>query len=402
MTALHWSSNLDKLQAQGVITGFVLITGVSAAVCQLVRTFYDSAEPPKSYSVWGTKLIVLHQTDSWYLAVSSRKRLCLAAINLPSGVLLVSFERGIPTVVLSAIHQALRPNTAGAADPAAQASTFVGGVSLDARSRAAAANSQGTSIATQLSNDLLTEQNIQGVELPDVLKQDMATAVKDVTAQLPPATTEPGDGIGPDGSGSGSRWHCNAPVFNSLTLPEALRMLQQVLAMHEKELSLKHELLACFEKIAGGMASDASRNASSSSSHAVGGSGRLKVDGPDGLSRQLTAAVTTWMEVSADVQELARAFQHESPARPQAYHVLGTKLIVLHQTDSWYLAVSSRKRLCLAAINLPSGVLLVSFERGIPTVVLSAIHQALKLNELGTEARPHDSNLVARRPVSAC
>jgi len=31
--------------------------------------------------------------------------------------------------------------------------------------------SQGTGIATQLSNDLLTEQHIQGAELPEVLKQ---------------------------------------------------------------------------------------------------------------------------------------------------------------------------------------------------------------------------------------
>jgi pyruvate/2-oxoglutarate dehydrogenase complex dihydrolipoamide acyltransferase (E2) component len=41
----------------------------------------------------------------------------------------------------------------------------------DARSRAGSASSRGTGVATQLSNDLLTEQNIQGVELPATLKQ---------------------------------------------------------------------------------------------------------------------------------------------------------------------------------------------------------------------------------------
>jgi hypothetical protein len=83
----------------------------------------------------------------------------------------------------------------------------------------------------------------------------------------------------------------------------------------------------------------------------------------------------------------------------------GTKLIVLHQTDSWYLAVSSRKKLCLAALNLPSGVLLVSFDRGIPTVVLSAIHQALGPHQAGgtAEAGPHTGNPARGPPlVPAC
>jgi hypothetical protein len=87
-------------------------------------------------------------------------------------------------------------------------------------------------------------------------------------------------------------------VFNYLNLSEVLQLLQQVLTMHQKELLLKHDLLACFEKIVSGPANDASSNgsgSSSSSSHAVGRGGRLNVKGPDGLSRQLTAAVTTWM-----------------------------------------------------------------------------------------------------------
>lgn len=114
--------SLQHLQEQHVITGFVLITaqgptqpgsgcfreecaqGVSPAVQALIQPFYCATEPPTTHTWHGIKLQVIQQTDSHYVAVSKGRQLGLIALNLPAGVLLVTFDRStFPHTALTAV-----------------------------------------------------------------------------------------------------------------------------------------------------------------------------------------------------------------------------------------------------------------------------------------------------------
>uniref|UniRef100_A0A383W4B8 Profilin n=1 Tax=Tetradesmus obliquus TaxID=3088 RepID=A0A383W4B8_TETOB len=118
-----WSDSFLQLQDRGIITGFALITargplqpatgtfqaecaqGILAAVQQLVKSFYSASDPPTSYELWGSKLLVVHQTDSCFVAVSKQRQLGIVAVNLPSGVLLASFSRPVlPTAALTEVQ----------------------------------------------------------------------------------------------------------------------------------------------------------------------------------------------------------------------------------------------------------------------------------------------------------
>jgi hypothetical protein len=60
--------------------------------------------------------------------------------------------------------------------------------------------------------------------------------------------------------------------------------------------------------------------------------------------------------------------------RAAAFAAAGTKLLVVHQTDSCFVAVSKQRQLGIVAVNLPAGVLLASFSRPVlPTAALSEV-----------------------------
>eukprot|EP00878_Enallax_costatus_P011427 GHUV01011930.1.p1 GENE.GHUV01011930.1~~GHUV01011930.1.p1 ORF type:complete len:139 (+),score=31.73 GHUV01011930.1:1518-1934(+) len=128
-----WSEQLSHLQHEGIINGFVLITpqgpseiitgpfveeceqGISPALQQLVKPFYSVGPAPTTYDIWGTKLFVINQTDSYLVAISKQRRSGILAINLPSGVLLAAFDKAVqPTVALTAVQQACATAFAGA------------------------------------------------------------------------------------------------------------------------------------------------------------------------------------------------------------------------------------------------------------------------------------------------
>jgi hypothetical protein len=53
----------------------------------------------------GSKLLVVHQTDSCFVAVSKQRQLGIVAVNLPSGVLLTSFSRPVlPNTALAEVQ----------------------------------------------------------------------------------------------------------------------------------------------------------------------------------------------------------------------------------------------------------------------------------------------------------
>jgi hypothetical protein len=61
------------------------------------------------------------------------------------------------------------------------------------------------------------------------------------------------------------------------------------------------------------------------------------------------------------------------PFRPAA----GSKLQVIQQTDSYYVAISKQRQLGLIALNLPVGVLLVTFNRSThPHTAFAAVSAA--------------------------
>lgn len=55
----------------------------------------------------GIKLQVIQQTDSYYVAIAKRRQLGIIALNLPAGVLLVTFDRSThPNTALTAVQAA--------------------------------------------------------------------------------------------------------------------------------------------------------------------------------------------------------------------------------------------------------------------------------------------------------
>jgi hypothetical protein len=106
---------------------------VSPAVQALIQPFFCATEPPTTHAwhgeCWtqarqalqhlslhiaatlfvdvaraGIKLQVIQQTDSHYVAVSKGRQLGLIALNLPAGVLLVTFDRStFPHTALTAV-----------------------------------------------------------------------------------------------------------------------------------------------------------------------------------------------------------------------------------------------------------------------------------------------------------
>lgn len=76
-----------------------------------------------------------------------------------------------------------------------------------------------------------------------------------------------------------------------------------------------------------------------------------------------------------------QTFQHHSPqiiasaaVACACYAFAGSKLLVVQQTDSCFVAVSKQRQLGIVAVNLPSGVLLASFSRPVlPTAALTEV-----------------------------
>ncbi|KAF8057647.1 hypothetical protein HT031_005996 [Scenedesmus sp. PABB004] len=331
----RWTDRLAELQDGGVITGFALVaphgacepaTGpfaaevlqgaVSPALAALVTTFYDCAPPPTAYELWGAKLLVVHQTDGCFVALSRARALGLVALNTPGGVLLASFGRGVrPAAALAAPAGA--PPVGGAAAAAAgpptpleqrrwqrgaQRAVRLAVTAFRARGAAFAdAHDRGTGAAAALTNALLAERYLPAAPLPPALAgvpglaaaaaaklrrrqrrvlrdlegllaelavavAGMAAALADVERELPAPCCAP-------------CWAARLPVFHTLSLPEAAGLLRRVLAMYEQELGVKASLLASFAAaVAGG---DAGGGA------ACGDTGALR-----GV---LTAAVAAWL-----------------------------------------------------------------------------------------------------------
>ncbi|WIA42774.1 hypothetical protein OEZ86_008714 [Tetradesmus obliquus] len=257
-----WSDSFLQLQDRGIVTGFALITargplqpatgafqaecaqGISQPVQQLVRSFYSASDPPTSYELWGSKLLVVHQTDSCFVAVSKQRQLGIVAVNLPSGVLLVSFSR--PAAAAAKLHR----------------------------------------------------QQLQHLQQLQELLDEMQAAVQDMQAALEGVTSQLSEG---------APWQRSLPVFHCLALPESAALLQQLLQMHSQELAVQQGMLQSFSGLvqeAGSCLQEGataaqpnSRALSVSSSKAAGSAAgrRAGVRSVEDCRKLLTAGITTWM-----------------------------------------------------------------------------------------------------------
>lgn len=120
--------SLDRLISGGLLSGYLLVSGgkgcepaagrlgtysgqdaIPECLASFLKPFLSLDSPTESFTVWGHKLITIHQTESSIYAISHRRQLGIGVCQLSFGFLFVSFERPAhPRHVISEVEKLFR------------------------------------------------------------------------------------------------------------------------------------------------------------------------------------------------------------------------------------------------------------------------------------------------------